>query len=184
MKLHKDAIYLGVIILLIALCGQFYYSYHYQPVAERSVSVYYNQEIETNRKVIDVIDRANRYVHFAIYTFTRTDIKDALLGAKLRGLEVRGVVDKEQTAKIADQRKIIEELTAAGIPIVFQDHDAIMHMKALVTEQEFLSGSYNWTKSATDSNDEIIEIGRDESLRKQYDSILNKLFQKYSQTMQ
>ncbi len=179
MKLTRDAIYIVIILLLIALCGQFYYSYHYQPQSERRVKVYYNQDIQTNKKVTEVIQNADQYVYFAIYTFTRDDIKDALLGAKHRGLDVRGVVDRDQSNKIEDQRNIIKELKDAGIPIVTQDHSAIMHMKTVVTEKEYASGSYNWTSAATNLNDEVIEFGQDEYLRKQYESVLRELFKRY-----
>lgn len=47
----RDAIYLIVIALLIALCGQFYYTYHYKPQAARSIKVYYNHETPLNEEV-------------------------------------------------------------------------------------------------------------------------------------
>lgn len=181
MKLTRDAAYLVVIILLIAACGQFYYSYHYKPRAERQVKIYYNQDIAANEKVIEAIQNAEERVYFAIYTFTRDDIKDALLGAKHRGLDVRGIIDKEQSQKIENQRKIVEELQKATIPVYFQDHSSIMHLKTLVTEKEFVSGSYNWTASATNLNDEVLEVGRDENMRKQYEDVIIELFQRYQQ---
>lgn len=179
MKLSRDGIYLLIIILLIALCGQFYYSYTYLPQAERDVKVFYNKDLEANTELIRVIQDADRFVYFAIYTFTRSDIKDALLGAKHRGLDVRGVIDKEQIEKIDDQKKIYKELKDAGILLVVQDHSSIMHIKTLVTEKAYFTGSYNWTSSATNSNDEVIEIGRDEHLRRQYENIIMKLLEKY-----
>lgn len=181
MKLTRDAIYLVVIALLIAACGQFYYSYQYQPQTARDVNIYYNQDIQANVKVMEIIQRADKYVYFAIYTFSRADIKDALLGAKHRGLEVKGVVDKEQTQRIKEQKAIVEELQNAGITIAFQDHSSIMHLKALVTEKEFLSGSYNWTASATNLNDEVLEIGRDEDMRSQYEKVILELLRRYQQ---
>jgi phosphatidylserine/phosphatidylglycerophosphate/cardiolipin synthase-like enzyme len=178
MKLTRDGIYLLIIILLIALCGQLYYSYHYVP--RQVVRVHYNKDVEANRELITVIQDADQFIYFAIYTFTRSDIKDALLGAKHRGLNVRGVIDKEQSAKVSDQTKIVKELQDAGIPIVFQNHSSIMHLKTLVTEKAYFTGSYNWTSSGTNSNDEVIEIGRDELVRKQYQDVVEKLFTKYS----
>jgi hypothetical protein len=53
-----------------------------------------------------------------------------------------------------------------------------MHIKSLVTEDAYVSGSFNWTQSATISNDEIIEIGSNEGVRKKYLEIIQKLLQK------
>ncbi len=179
MKLTKDAVYLAVIALLIALCGQFFYTYYYKPQAERQIRVYYNQDIEANKRIVQTIQDADKFVYFAIYTFTRTDIKDALLGAKHRGLDVKGVMDREQTQKIDDQKQIYKELQEAGIPLAVQDHSAIMHMKTVVTDKGYASGSYNWTSAATNLNDEVLEIGNDDAIRKQYLSVLEELFRRY-----
>ena len=177
--LYRDAVYLIVIALLIALSGQFYYTYHYKPAAERDIRVYYNRDIAVNEEVTKMIQDADQFVYFAIYTFTREDIRDALLAAKYRGLEVRGLIDKKQSFGIDAQEKIIKELQNAGVDIVFNNHSYIMHLKTVVTEKGYVSGSYNWTASGTDSNDEIIQVGYDEDVRKQYQQTLENIINKY-----
>jgi phosphatidylserine/phosphatidylglycerophosphate/cardiolipin synthase-like enzyme len=179
MKPPRDLWYSLIIAVLIATCAQFYYDYHYVPAAERAVTVYYNKDTEANRRIIDVIQNADSYVYFAIYTFTRGDIKDALLAAKARGLDVRGVTDRDQVAKVDAQRTIVKELQTAGIPVGVQDHSAIMHIKTVVTEKQYASGSYNWTTNATDNNDEVLEVGRDETIRKQYLRVLKEVLDRY-----
>lgn len=179
MKISRDIVYVIVIILLLALCGQLLYSYKYVPAKQRHVAVYYNRDVEANKKVIETIQHANKFVYFAVYTFTRNDIKDALLGAKHRGLDVQGVTDKDQLVKIELQGKIIKELREAGIPVAIQDHLGIMHLKTVVTDTGYLSGSYNWTAAATNLNDEVIEIGTDENVRLQYEKVLKQLLAKY-----
>ncbi len=180
MKNKKDIAFLTVIILLIGLCGQFYYSYRYQPAHQ--ISVYYNQDHALNTEIINTIRDADQFVYFAVYTFTRQDIKEALLAAKYRGLEVVGVTDKVQYAGAPGQKQIIDDLREAGIPIYQQNHSGIMHLKTVVTEKTYASGSYNWTTSATNINDEVLEIGHDENLRKTYQDILEELFKKYEKT--
>lgn len=177
MNVNREKFYVIAIILLVALSSQFYYTYHYQPAHE--VEVFYNQDTQLNKKVIEVIRDADQFVYFAIYTFTRTDIKDALLAAKYRGLKVVGINDRSQYNQIENQKKIIDELKKAGIPVYEQDHSAIMHMKAVVTDKAYASGSFNWTSAATNLNDEVLEVGRDENIRKQYQYILEELFSRY-----
>ncbi|QQS22695.1 phospholipase D family protein [bacterium] len=183
LKFNRDIIYITIIVALVAGLAQLYFSLNFQPAWEdhraREVKVYYSKEVAANELLIDQILNAKKYVHFSIYTFTMPDIKDALIAAKYRGLEVKGIIDKEQTDKIDAQKAIVKELRAAGIPIGFQDHSAIMHLKVLVTDQSYVSGSYNWTASATDKNDEVIEVSRDPELRIQYQKLLNKMFALY-----
>ena len=82
-------------------------------------------------------------------------------------------------ASLEIQRKIVGELRKAVIPVYEQDHSAIMHIKTVVSEKAYASGSYNWTAAATNNNDEILEVGRDESIRSQYEEILKSLVKKY-----
>ncbi len=179
MKLKRDFIYIILIALLLATIGQLVYSYKYIPHKQREVAVYYNRDVEANREIIKTIQNANQFVYFAVYTFTRNDLKDALLGAKHRGLDVQGITDKDQLVKIELQGKIIKELREAGIPVSTQDHLGIMHLKTVVTDTGYVSGSYNWTAAATNMNDEVIEVGTDEALRSQYEKVLRKLLTKY-----
>ncbi len=182
-KINRDIIYITIIVGLIAALAQLYYSFHIEPDMirneQREVNVYYNRDIQANTVVVDEILRADRFVYFSIYTFTRTDIKDALLGAKMRGLDVMGIMDREQIAKIDEQKEIYQELRQAGIPIGTQDHSAIMHTKVLVTDKAYISGSFNWTSSATNLNDEVLEVGYDQSIRSQYERIMRELFRRY-----
>lgn len=181
-KIKKDIIYIAVIILLLGLCAQFYYDYQYKPVKEREIQVYYNQDRQLNKELVELIQDADKFIYFGVYTFTRADIKDALLAAKHRGLEVKGLTDRKQTEGLESQTKLIKEMREAGIPVYVQDHYAIMHLKVLVTDKAYASGSYNWTQAATNLNDEVLEIGRDEALRAQYQKILEKLFGLYGET--
>lgn len=180
MKLNKDFLYLLVIVILIAIAGQFYYSYRYQPAHE--TQVYYNQDRQLNKELIGLIQDADKFVYFAVYTFTRYDLENALLAAKYRGLTVIGITDRSQYNQIDIQKKIVDELRSKGIPVYQQDHMGIMHMKTLVTDKAYASGSYNWTAAATNINDEVLEIGKDENIRSQYQAILEELFKKYGRS--
>lgn len=147
-----------------------------------SVRVVYSLDRKQNdQELIALINEAEEYIYFAIYTFTLPSIADALVEAKKRGVNVRGIVDSEQSAN-SYGAPIIATLLNAGIPVVTEKHatgNGIMHIKLLVTEQAYAFGSYNWTKSATTINDEILEIGTDTGLRQTYENILKKLLEAY-----
>jgi phosphatidylserine/phosphatidylglycerophosphate/cardiolipin synthase-like enzyme len=179
MKNKKDLIYLIVIVILLGITGQAYYSHRIKPQQERQVKVYYNQDKELNKEIIKLTQDADKFVYFAVYTFTREDIKNAILAAKYRGLTVIGISDKNQYKALESQRKVINDLREAGIPVYEQDHLAIMHLKVLVTDKAYASGSFNWTSAATNLNDEVLEVGQDNSIRSQYQKVLEGLFKKY-----
>lgn len=136
--------------------------------------VYSLDKRNLDQEIIHVIDGADHYVYFAIYYFTKTDIADALIRAKLRGVTVSGIMDA--AASLDSNKKIVAMLQTAGISLETQQHqDGIMHMKAIVTDKAYASGSYNWTDSATEANDEVLEIGTDKNMHDQYLSIIKKV---------
>ena len=139
------------------------------------ISVYYSLDAHHNdQELIKVIDSADKYVYFAIYYFTKNSIADALVRAKKRGVDVVGIMDRDSS--LNSNAKVLELLNSAGIKVLTQKHpDGIMHMKALVTESAYASGSYNWTDGANNVNDEVLEIGTNESVRKQYLAIIKRV---------
>src|SRR5674476_578935 len=75
-----------------------------------SVRVIYSLDQKQNDKeLIALIDAAKTHIYFAIYEFTLKDIADALVAAKKRGIEVRGLVDAGESANSYD-KPIIAEL--------------------------------------------------------------------------
>jgi len=138
--------------------------------------VVYSRDFHKNdQEIIALANGAHSYIYFAIYTFTKSDIADALVAAKKRGVAVEGIMDKSEAGE-SYEKPIIAELLAAGIPLETEVHtDGIMHIKAIVTDGGYASGSYNWTASATESNDELLEVGGTGDVHDQYLALLKKI---------
>jgi len=145
-----------------------YFHQHFQ--------IFYSLDKKQNdQEIIKLINAADKYIYFAIYTFTKDDIADSLIVAKQRGILVWGITDTKE-ADTPYEKPIVQRLRQAGITIETQKHtDGIMHIKAIVTDKEYAFGSYNWTESATVANDEILEIGTDKYLHNRYFEILKKV---------
>jgi len=151
------------------------------PAADSVRVIYSLDKKQNDKELIALINAAKSRIYFAIYTFTLPSIADALISAKQRGIDVRGVVDSEQSGNSYGV-PIKDKLLAAGIPLVTEKHstgNGIMHIKLLVTDSAYAFGSYNWTSSATAINDEILEIGTDPALRQTYENILKRLLDAY-----
>ncbi len=136
--------------------------------------IYSLDKRQNDKEIIKLIDEANKYVYFAIYFFTKENIASALIRAKKRGLIVWGITDRG--ASTESNEKIVTELRKAGIAVEVQKHEeGIMHLKTIVTDKAYASGSYNWTSSATVINDEILEIGKNNAVRKKYLAVVEKI---------
>jgi hypothetical protein len=143
--------------------------------------LYSLDEKQNDKQLVALINGAHTYIYFAIYEFTLTDVADALVAAKQRGVDVEGLVDAGEASGSYD-KPIIQQLEAAGIPVEEEKHpdgSGIMHIKAIVTDSSYALGSYNWTGSATTENDELLEIGTAPDLVAAYTKVLQELLARY-----
>lgn len=145
-----------------------------------SPQILYCQDASCDQEIIRQIAAAQTYVYFAVYTITRPSIVDAVIGAKLRGLDVRGITDFNQSIT-TEEKPELNRMKTAGIPIEapIKDNDGLMHIKLLVTDTGYVSGSYNWTTAATSYNDEVIASGYDAYGTAAYRAIFTELWKKY-----
>lgn len=174
-RLNNDRYVQFLVVAVFSLWIGFFVSSLYTSTQFR---VIYSLDQKANDKeIVKLIDNADKYVYFAIYYFTKNNIADALIRAKKRGLEVAGITDRE--ASSGSNKHVVQKLKKAGVDIkIRNNNEGIMHLKTLVTEDAYVSGSFNWTQSATISNDEVLEISTNESVRRKYLKIIQKLLQK------
>ena len=171
----KIVFYTGGAIIILLLGIFIGHKFSKSPNNTDTRVVYSLDKMQNDQEIISVINGAQKYIYFAIYEFTKENIADALIDAKNRGVKVEGITDRVNSTD-PFEKPIIEKLQSAGINVETEKHqDGIMHIKAIVSERAFASGSYNWTTSATVSNDEVLETGTDETLRIQYENILKKI---------
>lgn len=127
--------------------------------------------------IVRLIDGARRSVRIAAFALTHDGVIDALMRARGRGLDVRVVTDVRQTNGAA-QRAQIERLARAGIPIKWNDHRGVMHLKLLIVDREIAGlGSYNFTRAASERNDEVWVVTRESAVVREladaYDAVWN-----------
>jgi len=100
--------------------------------------------------LVAAIDSARLTVDVAIYSLSLNSIRDALIDAHNRGVQVRMVMESENLDR-SDPQKIKD----AGIPILGDRREGLMHDKFVVIDNsEVWLGSMNFTDSGgyTDNN--------------------------------
>jgi phosphatidylserine/phosphatidylglycerophosphate/cardiolipin synthase-like enzyme len=115
--------------------------------------------------LVSLINRANRSVYVAVYSFTRDSLAAALIYAKERGVEVRVVIERERAY---EQGSEYPRLKSAGVDVRLDGNPNSMHHKFMVIDGYIVvTGSYNWSSAAEDRNDEniVVIIDRDVAQR-------------------
>ena len=130
-------------------------------VSVASIEVWYSPEDEPLRKVAQIYEQATRYIFVAVYGLTSPIVVKALLNARKHGVDVRVITDRERLND-PNQLRAVSALREAGIPIMINRHDGLMHLKQVVADDEVTaSGSMNHTTSGNRYNDERLDVIRD-----------------------
>jgi phosphatidylserine/phosphatidylglycerophosphate/cardiolipin synthase-like enzyme len=97
-----------------------------------------------------------------MYIFTDREITLPLIKAQERGVKVRLYLDKDQVDyKYSQSRFLVQK----GIKTRISSNNYIMHNKfAIIDNHLLLTGSYNWTFSANNRNDENLTVIDDPEL--------------------
>ena len=128
------------------------------------VEVYYSPDDAPLDRVVGLYQHAKRYIFVSIYGLTSPRAVEALIAAKKRGLDVRLITDEGRTQEVK-QRTALHTLRLAGIPILVNQHDGLMHLKQVVIDDEVnTSGSMNHTTSGNRYNDERMDIITDHTI--------------------
>lgn len=132
------------------------------PASNLSLTYAFTQANEHPEIVlVNVIAEAKSTLDIAIYSLTHPDIIQAISDAKKRGVAVRIISDKTE-AKTKAQAEALNKLKAAGIPIKINTHSGLMHLKVTIVDNKvFTTGSFNYSKAAATTNDEVLIVDRD-----------------------
>jgi phosphatidylserine/phosphatidylglycerophosphate/cardiolipin synthase-like enzyme len=117
-------------------------------------------------QILREIGRAEKEILVAVYAFTNDEIAWALVKAGQRGVKVQVVVDQEFDATNSVSKKsFLEQQRVAVRRVAGLDKGngaGLMHQKfAVIDRRVVLTGSYNWTVSAENANDENLLVFRD-----------------------
>jgi phosphatidylserine/phosphatidylglycerophosphate/cardiolipin synthase-like enzyme len=113
--------------------------------------------------LVSWIDSAQKSLDGAIYGLTDPSIAAAFIRAKHRGVQIRLIQDRSQSK---DRKAVFQHLQQAGIPVRVQrgTGGGIQHNKFLIMDGTYvITGSFNWTVSASRRNDENFVILDDQA---------------------
>lgn len=122
---------------------------------------------------------ARETADICVFTLSDDRISEEVLAAHRRGVNVRIVTDND---KEYDAGSDIGRLRDAGIPVAVDRTSAHMHHKfAIFDGRKLLNGSYNWTRSAGQYNEENLVISNDAQLVEQFSAQFEALWQNLSE---
>jgi phosphatidylserine/phosphatidylglycerophosphate/cardiolipin synthase-like enzyme len=146
---------------------------------EPFVEAHFSPGVGCVRRIRAMLDGARRKADICVFTITDDRIAEGILAAHRRGTAIRIVTDDD---KARDLGSDVLELARAGIPVLVDDSPFHMHHKfALFDDDLLLTGSYNWTRGAADSNEENLILSNDRRLLTAFRGEFERLWKKFEE---
>jgi mitochondrial cardiolipin hydrolase len=145
------------------------------PVAGRT-SACFSPGMDCLNTILRHFREARRSVDLCVFTLSDDRITREVLAAHQRGVALRFVTDN---TKEFDAGSDVAQLRRAGVPVVVDRTDAHMHHKFAIFDGAWLlNGSYNWTRSACDYNEENLVASNDPGLVRQFQGEFEQLWRR------
>ena len=153
-------------------------------VGDTEVEVWFSPNEDAMGRILEYVDAAEESVRFAIFAFTKDQIGSAFIRKSIEFEDmnelddgtrvVSGVIDQSQLHSNGQFHEVFR-LLGAGIPMRMDGNDngrqpgdyqaggGRLHSKTMIIDADgmdplVLTGSFNWSSSATISNDEFLLV--------------------------
>jgi len=141
------------------------------------LETYFSPDDDVADHIVALIEAAEKDIVFMAFSFTSDPIGDALLAAESRGVSVQGVFEESQY--YSNQGGEFDRLQAAGLDVVLDGNSYNMHHKVFVIDGEIvIMGSYNFSRSAEERNDENVLMIFSPDLAAQYLAEFERIYTK------
>ncbi len=128
-------------------------------------------------RIRSLLRQSRSSADICVFTITDNEISDIIAETHNRGVRVRIITDDD---KSGDTGSDVERLAEIGVEVRIDRSPYHMHHKfALFDESILLCGSYNWTRSAAEKNEENIVVLNDSHLVQTFQTAFGELWEEY-----
>jgi phosphatidylserine/phosphatidylglycerophosphate/cardiolipin synthase-like enzyme len=131
------------------------------------VDTYFSPDDGVLSALVRLLNGAQESIYFLAYSFTSNDLGDIVRQKAEDGLTIAGVMDEEQIK--SNQGTEFDPFKQSGLNVLIDGIDGLMHHKVFVVDAKIVAfGSYNFSQSAEQRNDENLIIVYNEAVAGQF----------------
>ena len=131
------------------------------------VENYFSPDDGVLDQIVRVLSGAEESIYFLAYSFTSNDLGDMVREKDAAGLKVQGVMEEEQVN--SNQGTEYDPFKQAELDVRLDGIDGQMHHKVFIIDEKIVVlGSYNFSQSAEQRNDENILIVYNEAIAQEF----------------
>lgn len=130
------------------------------------IQIIFAPEDDVLTAIINQLEQAEHSIRFMAFSFTVAQIGDQIQSRAEAGVQVQGIFETVGSETSFSQ---LTPLFCAGLPVRQDGNRYILHHKVFIIDDDtILTGSFNFSANATQSNDENMVIIQDRVLAAQY----------------
>jgi phosphatidylserine/phosphatidylglycerophosphate/cardiolipin synthase-like enzyme len=165
LAMNRKAVMAGFVLVLVLLAGCAPAVITPQQTVPE-IEVHFSPKGGCADAVVRELDAAKESVLVQAYSFTSAPIAKAVMEAHKRGVKVQVILDKSQRTEKYSSATFFQNV---GIPTFVDEIHGLAHNKVMVIDGHVvITGSFNFTKAAEESNAENLLIIRDADLAAKY----------------
>ena len=136
------------------------------------IQIYFASEDPVLPAMIAEIGKAQKSIRFMAFSFTDFDLASAIEQRAQANVGVQGIFEKVGSETSASE---LTTLFCDGLQVRQDGNKYILHHKVfIIDDSTVISGSFNFSSNATNSNDENLIIIQDADLAAQYTAEFNR----------
>lgn len=136
------------------------------------VENYFSPVDQVMDKLVKYVQGAQKSVHFMIFTYTHDDLANAMIARAQAGLDVQGVIENRGASQGA-----LVPLACAKLPVKVDGNKYTLHHKVIIIDgQTVITGSFNFTKSADEANDDNVLVIHSPAVAALYEQEYQKVY--------
>ena len=146
-------------------------------IGNTPIEVYFSpQDRITKNHIIPLIKTAKLYIYIPAFLITDKWLADELVSAKMKGVDVKIILDASQAHS---QYSKIKQLRESGIQVKVENYAGKLHSKSIIIDDKIsIIGSMNFSKSGQNINDENVLIIKNNGLAEDYRHYFEYLWDK------
>jgi phosphatidylserine/phosphatidylglycerophosphate/cardiolipin synthase-like enzyme len=139
------------------------------------VDAYFSPEDNPEASLVELLFNAQESIYFMAYSFTSDPLGEAILRRAEQGVTVGGVMDESQVASNIGTE--YDAFRLAGLDVHLDGIGGLLHHKVMIIDEQIVvTGSYNFTASAEERNDENLIVIYDAAIAREFLAEYQRVF--------
>lgn len=131
------------------------------------LDIYFSPDDGIQQALVPLLEGAQQSIYFLAYSFTSNQLGDILREKAQAGLSIAGVMDADQVT--SNQGTEFDPFRQAKLDVRLDGIEGLMHHKVFIVDKKIVAfGSYNFSQSAEQRNDENLVIVYDPVIAEQF----------------